>query len=186
MKASKHGGMNLTDSNYRIDRVWADQYFLAIESVVRKIANRIITFTIAPEQDDTKEATDYLITVDKGTIACRIRRPNCKYLLTHDKDFTLRAWRSKDMKTELAKIKEGFGQWYIYAWAKDRDSFEDWLLLDLNALRESPLLKSNRALIYNTDGTTAFVAFSLNELYLWNVIIEREQNALNLSMEATA
>ena len=155
-------------SEWQKDKDWADQYFQAIEQVVKKVADKIITFTIAPEQDDISQATDYLITVEKGTIACRIRKPDCKY-----RDFTIRSWRKSGSKTELEKIKEGFGRWYIYAWANNKYGFSEWVLLDLNNLRASPLLKTERKATPNTDGTTAFIAFSLPELYLWNIIVKR-------------
>lgn len=155
-------------NSYVDDRRWADNYTPVIEKIVRKIANRIITFKIAPEQEDTKQATDYLITVDTGTIACRIRRPECTF-----RDFTIRSRRSNGIKTELAKIKEGFGQWYIYAWAKNESHLAEWWLLDLDALRKSPLLNTDRPEKQNTDGKTAFISFASAELYLWNVLIER-------------
>jgi hypothetical protein len=155
-------------NSYTDDRNWADQYYLAIEKTIKKVADKIITFSIAPEQEDNTQATDYIITVEKGTIACRVRRPNCGY-----RDFTIRSNRKNGVKTEFAKIKEGFGRWYLYAWAKDSNSFSEWWLLDLNALRASPLLNSERPETPNKDGLTAFKAFSASELYLWDILIEK-------------
>jgi hypothetical protein len=166
VKASLYGETKL--NNWIDDKQWADQYFPAIEQVIRKVANKIINFKIAPEQEDISQATDYLITVETGTIACRIRKPNCNF-----RDFTVRSWRQSNAKTELTKIKEGFGKWYLYAWTKDKNSFSDWILLDLDLLRKSPLLNNERKQTFNPDKSTAFISFSLPELYLWNIIIER-------------
>lgn len=160
--------MSQPNSNYIVNRAWADQYHNIIKKIVEKIAPRIISFTIAPEQEDMTQATDYIITVEKGTIACRIRRPQ----YNNYRDFTIRS-RNGESKTELAKIKEGFGRWYIYAWTKNESQIAEWWLLDLNALRESPLLNTDRPEKQNTDGKTAFISFTSSELYLWNVLIER-------------
>jgi hypothetical protein len=138
MKALYLGGTKLT-TPYTIDRSWADTYTPAIEKIVRSVAHRIISFKIAPEQEDAKHAADYIITVETGTIACRIRREN-NYLKNHPKDFTIRTWRRNGLKTELAKIKEGFGRWYIYAWTKDAKQIESAILVDLNRLRQSKIL----------------------------------------------
>lgn len=154
--------------SWQTDKQWADKYHSAIKVVVNKIADKIITFNIAPEQEDQTEATDYIITVEKGTIACRIRKPDCNY-----RDLTIRSWRKSGTKTELEKIKEGFGRWYIYAWAKNESALAEWWLLDLDALRKSPLLKNSRVEKQNKDGKTAFISISSSELYYWNVIIEK-------------
>jgi hypothetical protein len=168
-KGLQVGGIKLVSSEYINNRQWSDQYHSAIEKIIKKIASRIITFSIAPDQEDMQQATDYIITVEQGTIACRIRKSG--YYYSH-RDFTIRSY-CNGSKTELAKIKEGFGRWYIYAWAKDNDSLLEWWLLDLNALRASPLLDSERPETPNKDGLTAFKAFSASELYLWDVLIEK-------------
>jgi hypothetical protein len=151
MRALNHGGTKLMQSNYPIDRYWADTYMPAIEQLVRKVAHRIISFTIAPEQEDTKQATDYLITVETGKIACRVRRPQCQF-----RDFTIRAWRKKGLKTELSKIKEGCSRWYIYAWAKDSKLLENAVLVDLDRLRQSRLLERIDMEFWDTPPTIRY------------------------------
>jgi hypothetical protein len=189
MRALNLGGTKLT-SDYTIDRFWADTYMPAIEKLVRSVAHRIISFTIAPEQDDVKKATDYLITVETGTIACRVRRTSCI-----QRDFTVRTWRKNSAKTEIAKLKEGNARWYIYAWAKDNRYFEKAILVDLNRLRKSKILEKIDLAFWentpdnirrmkingidhvkNTDNTTGFVGIPLTMLQIHGCIIEEVNN----------
>jgi hypothetical protein len=169
MEDSKHGGMKLADlTKWQLDKAWADEYVPAIRAVVDRIASKIINIQIATEQDDQENATDYIITIDAGKIACRVRRSNCGF-----RDLTIRAWRSSGAKTELNKIKEGFARWYLYAWANEKHGFCDWILVNLDRLRESGLLLEQRKLIYNKDGTTAFITITLTELIQHNALVHR-------------
>jgi hypothetical protein len=164
--------MNLTSlDEWKKDKDWSDRYYGAIKRAIRTVASNVIDIHIANEQQDQAEATDYLITVETGTIACRIRRPDCKF-----RDFTLRAWRALGTETELSKIKRGFGRWYLYAWAKDDFSFDRWILVDLEKLRNSGLLTNERPVTTNPDRTTGFVAYSINELALNKCVVFDSKN----------
>jgi len=168
MTDSKGGEMKLSLEEWTRDKTWADRYVPAIREVIDKVASKIVNIQVATAQEDAENATDYIITLETGTIACRIRRPNCNF-----RDLTLRAWRSSGAKTELEKIKEGHGKYYLYAWAKDADTFADWIFVDLDKFRESKLPFRNRTLIKNPDGTTGFINFKIPELLYWNCIIKR-------------
>lgn len=137
------------------DKAWADGYLPQIEVAVREVAGQIIEIREGTEDEDQKEATDYVVHVASGTIACRVRR-NCRY-----RDLTLRASRPSGVRTELAKIKDGWGRWYLYMWA-DEDSIEDWIFVDMDGLRDSGLLNGERRQ-RNPDGVT-FLPLPVPEL----------------------
>ena len=163
----KHGGMRLTSSTqWQNDKGWADNYFTSIRNVIYKVTCQIVKIEVAPDQEDKENATDYKITLETGNIACRVRRPSCKY-----RDLTIRATRTSGSKTELEKIREGYARWYLYAWAKDGNTFDAWIFVDLDKLRESGLLEQKHGVISNPDGKTGFIALSLNDLFLNNCII---------------
>jgi hypothetical protein len=95
--------------------------------------------------------------LDSGEIAVRIRRANVRW-----RDLTIRS-RIGHAKTEIHKIREGFGRYYLYCWTNESNIISDWILVDLNQLRESGLLE-NRKEITNKDGYTAFINIPAIEL----------------------
>lgn len=152
MRGFKRG---VTKLNWKIDKLWADQYLPEIEVIVRDVAGLIIGVRLGTEEEDCREATDYVVYVSAGAIACRVRR-NCQY-----RDLTLRASRPSGVHTELAKIREGWARWYLYLWV-DEGKVRDWIVVDLDMLRASGLLES-KCRRQNLDGTT-FLPISVAEL----------------------
>lgn len=136
----------MNNQGWRGRKAWADGYLPQVEIAVRAVAGQIIEIREGTEDEDRKEATDYVVHVASGTIACRVR-DDCKY-----RDLTLRASLPSGAKTELAKIKEGWGRWYLYMWVNG-DRVDDWIFVDLDKLRASGLLEDKRRQ-RNPDGVT--------------------------------
>lgn len=90
----------------------------------------------------------------------RIRRHDCDY-----RDLTIRSISRNGGKTELQKLREGFGDWYIYCWTNEKQQINEWMLINLNCVRESGLLGIYREDIPNGDGTF-FRVVSFTELRL--------------------
>ena len=128
------------------DKAWADQYLPEIERLVRQVAGHIVEIRLGTDAEDMTQATDYVVEVSSGAIACRIRRD------TAYRDLTIRASRPTGARTELEKIREGWGRWYLYMWVSGSD-VEEWMFVDLDKLRDSGLLdgKERRR---NPDGVT--------------------------------
>ena len=143
------------------DKGWADGYHEAIEMAVRTVAPDILDIKVvaADDESDRLRATDYVVIASTGDIACRIRRSTYSY-----RDWTIRSKRPSGMRTELAKLREGWCRWYLYAWAEDDTTFRDWVIIDLDAVRESRILDTPRQEIWNHDDSSAFIAISVNEL----------------------
>jgi len=149
----------------------ADKYRPEIERIIRSIAGNIIDVRESTPEEDQFNATDYVVTVSDGNIACRVRE---QYYWLKFGDFALRYSRPSGRITEFEKIRNGYGRWYLCAWTK---RFSDnklcaWVLVDLDRLRRSGLLDEPRSPILSPDNSGEFVVFSLLELFQHNCITE--------------
>jgi len=95
------------------------------------------------------------------------RRADCRY-----RDLTIRSHRETGYRTELSKIEEGFGDWYLYGWLNKQDKVAEWILVDLDKLRERRLWLGRHD-IPNGDGTW-FIAISSQELRKTDCLIAEQ------------
>jgi len=144
--------------SYKADRYWSDQRLAQVTSILKDNTMHIVKIEIAPETRDTKEATDLVIEVIGGSVAVRVRRSNIGY-----RDLTIRSRRPSGIPTELHKLREGFCDWYLYGWTNN-GHISEWILVDLNQMREAGLFEKARREISNPDRSSWFVAISLSEL----------------------
>lgn len=145
---------------------FANQHMDAIKGILYDNAMHFISVKVAPDILDMKTATDLIIGIESGDVAVRIRRNNCRY-----RDLTIRAHRDSGVETEIDKIRNGFARWYLYGWSLNGRELEEWILVDLDVLRNAGLLE-NRSIIMNNDGT-GFIAISQYELNLNNCIVAK-------------
>ena len=172
--ALMHGGMKHMAAGWEKSKKWADKYVPEIKQVVRQVAGEIIEVRIADQDKDQHEATDYIVEISSGDIACRVRD---QYFWRFG-DFTLRYSRPSGNQTELEKIKKGYARWYLYAWDKRfTGKFTAWVFVDLDKLRNSGLLDRPRRIIPNGDGSSSFVYISLVELWQHGCITEANEAA---------
>lgn len=157
-------------SDFEIDRDWTLGYMPVVKRILKQHAGQFISFEIASDEADRKRATDMMVKIVGGSVAVRIRRPHYTF-----RDLTIRAARSNGVKTELDKIREGFADWYLYAWANGNGTFEEYMLLDVHKLRASGLLE-NRPLKWNRDGQTAFISIGKIELYLNDCMVAHSED----------
>ena len=148
-----------------------DKYRPEIERIIRSIAGDIIEFRESSPEEDQCNATDYVVTVSSGDIACRVR--DQLYWFEYG-DFAVRYSRPSGRMTELEKIKNGYGRWYLYAWTL---RFSDnkllaWIFVDLDKFRRSGLLDAPGSPIPSPDNSSEFVTFSLPELWQYNCIVK--------------
>jgi len=130
-----------------------------------------VLITEASFQDDAKRATDLIVLgFDSVRIACRIRRP--KYLSAYGHQFTIRTDRTRtNAKTELAKIIEGWGDYFFYGFGGADGHLASWLIGDLHVFRGWFVRECVRrsqgsmpgTLQHNNDGTE-FRAFDTDAL----------------------
>jgi len=118
-------------------------------------------------REDQHESTDWK-TDEHGKYSwgMRVRRVTSagRY-----RDFTLRYSRSSGAETEIDKIRKGAGDFYLYAWVCENE-IEEYIIVDLHALRRSELLLSPRTTA-NRDGKTVFAHWPTSELYEADAIV---------------
>lgn len=152
--------------NYRSDREWADSLLDQVSAILKKNAMHIVNVEIAPDDIDSKQATDMVVRVSSGAVAVRVRRDNCKY-----RELTIRNRRSSGVKTEIHKIRDGHADWYLYGWTNGRTTIADWILVDLERMRDADLFDSPRREIPNTDRRTWFVAYTIREIVQCDALV---------------
>ena len=144
------------DANYGFQKPYLDQ----VRNILLTMPMRMFySYMEATEQQDTKQATDAVLVLDAGvSIGVRIRRDNTAW-----RDWTVRSQSAGGGKTELSKPIEGYCNFYFYGWTA-QGRIAEWMLLDLDAIRKSGLLLTERKDKFNKDGVTAFRIYSFNEL----------------------
>lgn len=138
---------------------FSEQHINNVKAILKENAFHIVSVEVATPDEDMKQSTDLKVVVTSGDIAVRIRRPYYDF-----RDITIRAY-NKGRKTEIHKLRDGCADWYLYAWTNDEGGFADWVLLDINKMRDAGLFHENRNIQMNKDKTTGFVAYGLPEIY---------------------
>jgi hypothetical protein len=115
---------------YESDRAFSDRYLPEMRSLIGP-------YLLVPSslEQDRQEASDLVVLRARDlTIACRLRRPG--YADKYPREFTIRSRRESGVKTELAKLIEGWGDWFFYGHVgSDCQSIARWWLIDLSAWR---------------------------------------------------
>lgn len=160
---------------YEIYRARADEFMPQIEQILRKHAIQFISVRGATDKEDTKQATDMVVETSHRSWAVRVRFHPCNY-----RDLTIRSRARRGGKTELHKIREGHGAFYLYCWegveANGKGSFniDEYIIVDLDKLRSSGLLSSSAEETINTDGKTAFVSLHIDALRSAGCLVNHE------------
>lgn len=131
---------------------YGERHLPAVRRALLECLPHIVVLREATLEEDRQRATD-LVLEASGSVAVRVRQP--EYL--RYRDLTLRAWVEGRERTELDKIREGWGRWYFYAWSDGRDGLAAWMLVDLDRLRASGLLEG-LPLRLNPDRRSGFVS----------------------------
>lgn len=150
----------------RRDWAWSDGYLPEVRRILLQNAMYLFTVEVASFALDVKQATDMLLTVTgRKNIAVRLRRASYQW-----RDLTIRASRASGVKTELDKIRSGYGDIYLYGWTLELQ-IQEWMLVDLNRLRKSGLLTRTWPFIGNTDNQTQFIAIPYRTLKDYGCIL---------------
>jgi hypothetical protein len=147
--------------SYEHDRAWSDRFIAEIRAIVGPYL-----LVPSPLEVDRKQAADLIVLEGRNmTIAARVRRPG--YFDRYPTQFTIRSERTNGVKTEMAKLLDGWGDWMFYGHSDDsEESIGYWMIIDLDAWRRELLWKGYKKgwIRYceerrNKDGSTAFLAF---------------------------
>jgi len=133
----------MKNSDYIKNREWSDKFIPEIKRILGE------TFIVeSSEFKDKNEATDLIIMeLEKKCFACRVRKYKY-YLASAWRDqFTIRRKLFESGKSEMEKIKEGFGDVYFYGFSNEQNDgsgFVKYTILDLDVFRKFGSLVNNR------------------------------------------
>lgn len=134
--------------------------------ILRRHAADVVQFEIATDEQDTRQATDFVVKTTIGSIAVRVRQ--YKSTGTKFRDLTIRTRAMYGGKTEIDKLREGWGDLYLYCWQGADDNIAEYMLIDLHRMRESGMLAESYferlSEISNGDGTW-FTPITFDSLY---------------------
>lgn len=148
------------------DKRWSDKF---LPEIKRILGENLIGEP--PVEEDQERNTDLIVLkMEAVRIGCRVRR--FQYLEKYGNEFTIRVGRPSGIKTELTKIIEGWGNYFFYGFSNEKEtSLAQYALCDLNVFRLwfNRRLMQNRGAMpgngqSNRDGSSSFIAFSLNAL----------------------
>ncbi len=156
------------DSNrqnqFALNFKWQEPYLPIVSQHLQEHIAPYIRFKVAPPKDDMERCMDLILTAQDLSIAVRLRRDS--YTM---RDFTIRYSVPSDAKTEIHKLRQGFGQVYFYGWVKG-NAIPEYIIVDMANMRQSGLLTTPRRIFHNTD-KTSFVAYSIAELRQHNCLV---------------
>ena len=148
------------------DKRWSDRYLPEIKPI---LGAHLISEP--PIEEDAERNTDLMVLrMDAVRIACRIRTH--EYMERYGDEITIRSGRPSGAKTELAKIIEGWGDYFFYGFADEQeDKLALWILGDLKAFRlyHSRCLATNGGKMpgvqrANYDDSSTFTVFKYKEI----------------------
>ena len=118
--------------SWQDDKKWSDQFMPDIKAVLGQNL-----LGDASREEDTKRATDLVVLHMKDVrIAVRMRRRKYAENQHYVGQFTIRTKRKNAVKTELAKVIEGWGDYYFYGFEGRQDGrLGVWHLIDLKEFR---------------------------------------------------
>ncbi len=151
--------------NFKIDKKWSDRFLPEIKPILG-----LHLIGEPPLEEDMERNTDLIVLkMDSVRIGCRIRKHN--YIYKYGNEFTIRKSRPSGNKSELAKVIEGWGDYLFYGFSdENEEKLHSWILGDLKVFRlwfNRQILKLGKMPgIYknNTDNSSDFIAFNINEL----------------------
>lgn len=161
-------------------KAWADRFldqqYQILNSCINKldfnkVKHRGVQFAPAPEYDDQNLETD-VIMFGALRIALRVRNGQSSIY----GDIALRSHKPSGCATEVHKLKQGFGDYYLYCWTTDGILVTEWILFDLDAFRE--VMDSCWAnTIYMPDGS-AFNTYQISRMIERGCCVDEFLNVL--------
>lgn len=139
-----------------------DIHFPQIKRILNRNSHHLMAFIEATKQQDCEQGFDAIFTAQDVKIAIRIR----KYEYLRYSDFTVRACTTLGNKTEIDKIREGFGDYYFYGWETPSGrKLQQYMIIDLSKVRAAGVLDGDgkRKIRMNNDGS-GFVFIGISEL----------------------
>ena len=155
----------MSGADYQRNRQWSDKFIRHF----RMVAGYCIT-AVSSVEEDCQHNTDLIVLIARNVrIACRVRRH--KYFDMYPNEFTIRCRLGSGTRTELDKIRDGWGDYLVYAFADEAErNFCAYRVIDLARFREAlPGLTWKET--PNGDGTF-FAAFDARNMPSGVVVLD--------------
>jgi hypothetical protein len=159
-------------SPFEDDFRYQERFYAKVQEILAQNAVHFIRVKVATAAQDMRQATDFVVETDRGDIALRIRREEYS---GRYRDWTIRSYK-RGNRTELHKILDGWARFYLYCWEGRDGNLFDWVLIDLDKVRECNLL-TGRIETANKDGYTRFIAIPIREVEKAGCLVARMRPA---------
>lgn len=146
--------------DWRQDKLATDPY---LEHAAEIIGRHLVIQ--APLELDRQENTDLMVLGREVRVAVRIRANS--YEDRYGDEFTLRSSRPSGAKTELQKVLDGFGDYFLYGFRSryEPGRMSSWVLGDLEAFRRwYAEQEGQRGTSIRNGDETWFRAFRIDEM----------------------
>jgi hypothetical protein len=148
-------------------------FFPKIKKILNKNAYIIGKFINANESQDKIEGFDAVYISQSNKIAVRIRKYQFarKYM-----DITIRSKYDNGHDTEIHKIKNEYGDYYIYCWeTPDGKSIHSYIIFDIKKFVTSGLVNTPTGENIPNDDGTYFNTYSVIDMMKAGIIIIYEK-----------
>lgn len=132
-----------------------NKYLLQVRKILVSKAYIFTRFRESTLKEDREQGFDAVLSFPDVKIPIRIRKNEYLRFM----DLTIRSKSKYDLKTEIHKLKEGFGDFYFYGWSdetrdkKENNKIVTYMILDLNVFRNTIIDKPTHTDRPNNDGT---------------------------------
>lgn len=155
------------NTEFKQNWTFSEKYMPQIKLILAKHAGKFLQIEVATMDEDMTQGFDLnIIANNKSKIAVRIRRADITF-----RDITIRALNGGH-KTEIHKLRDGYGDWYLYAWESTDGRITEYALIDIHKARL--LFTADRNVIPNKDGKTGFYKYSIEEIIKCGALIAYE------------
>lgn len=147
------------------DKKWSDRFLPEI----KRILGEYLLVEPAVEEDMMRNTDLIILGFNSIRIGCRIRKH--EYFAKYQNEFTIRADRPSGIKSELAKIISGWGDYLFYGFSDEaKEKLLTWRIISLNEFRlwfnYEIAREGKRPGLYlpNSDESSNFYAFDTTKM----------------------
>lgn len=137
--------------------------------ILRENLAKMVTIRIGKWDEDLKELGDAMVTTNLDAILLRVlKQPVSRYF-----SITIRSYKN-GWKTELHKIKQGYGKWMLFGW----EGYQSYVLVDVDRMRRLELFSKRRE-VDNRDGTK-FLSIPIIELAQKDCVVDCSSDVMEV------
>lgn len=133
---------------------WSLSYYLIVKEILDSVTyGETGGWNPAPLERDREKCADYELR--RGVEVASVRVRNTKF--ADYGDFTIRAWVISGATTEIDKLREGYGDIYLFLWT-DYPAAVYYVLFSISDVRDAGIWEQEWPTIKNKDGKSALHA----------------------------